>query len=90
MRTHHHFGCEFLYLLNGRLKIHHGESSYELAAGDSVYFDSSTAHSYQCEGDEPASAIIVTLQQPLEPVSARPGVKRGTRPLPANGATRRI
>jgi transcriptional regulator with XRE-family HTH domain len=65
-RPHQHAGCEFLYVLKGRLSIEHGESCYELDGGDSVYFDSSTKHSYSCLGDEPATVLIVTLQQPSQ------------------------
>jgi uncharacterized RmlC-like cupin family protein len=34
-----------------------------LEAGDAVYLDASTPHSYQCAGRKPASAIIVTMHQ---------------------------
>ena len=40
-------------------------TTHELEAGDAVYFDANTIHSYVCCGDEPATAVIVTLQHPL-------------------------
>jgi quercetin dioxygenase-like cupin family protein/DNA-binding XRE family transcriptional regulator len=61
---HKHGGFEFLYVMRGTLRIHHGEVVQDLRTGDSVYFDSSTTHSYSCVGDEPATVLIVTLQQP--------------------------
>jgi transcriptional regulator with XRE-family HTH domain len=64
-RAHQHIGCEFLILLTGRLDIQHGEVTHHIDAGDAVYFDADTIHSYKCSGDEPATAIIVTLQQPV-------------------------
>jgi quercetin dioxygenase-like cupin family protein len=60
-----HPGFEFLYLLEGELELRHGDQSNTLEAGDAVYFDASTPHSYQCLGKKPAGAIIVTMHQPL-------------------------
>ena len=64
-RPHQHFGCEFLYLLSGALDLRHGETTNRIEQGDAVYFDASTTHSYECAGDNPATALIVTLQQPV-------------------------
>jgi transcriptional regulator with XRE-family HTH domain len=66
-KAHMHPGFEFLYLLDGELEIHHGDQACSLEAGDAVYFDAGTPHSYQCSGKKPASAIIVTMHQPLQP-----------------------
>ena len=38
-RAHQHVGCEFLYLLSGRLDLRHGETMHSVEAGDAVYFD---------------------------------------------------
>jgi transcriptional regulator with XRE-family HTH domain len=62
-KAHMHAGFEFLFLLDGDLEIHHGDQSSTLEAGDAVYFDASTAHSYHCAGKKPANAIIVTMHQ---------------------------
>src|SRR5579871_1319480 len=64
-RAHQHFGSEFLYVLSGKLFIRHSGATHEVAQGDAVYFDASTTHSYECAGSEPATALIVTLQQAL-------------------------
>ena len=64
-RAHQHAGCEFLYLLSGKLDVRHGETTHHVEAGDAVYFDANTIHSYVCAGDTPAAAVIVTLQHPL-------------------------
>jgi mannose-6-phosphate isomerase-like protein (cupin superfamily) len=69
-RAHQHMGCEFLYILNGALDIQHGETNHHLEAGDAVYFDANTIHSYACSGGTSASVVIVTLQQPVGTVSA--------------------
>ncbi len=69
-KAHMHPGSEFLYVLEGELHIRHGENRCTLTPGDAVYFDSSTPHSYICEGARPASALIVTMHQALPQVSA--------------------
>lgn len=71
-RPHMHAGCEFLYVLDGELALRHGERESTLEAGDAVYFEASTPHSYQCAGHRPAQAIIITMHQP----------PAGTQPLP--------
>ena len=62
-KAHMHPGFEFLYVLDGDLEIHHGDQSCTLEAGDALYFDSSTPHSYKCAGKKPAGALIVTMHQ---------------------------
>lgn len=64
-RAHQHAGCEFLYLLSGTLDVRHGETTHHVEAGDAIYFDANTIHSYVCSGKTPAAAVIVTLQHPL-------------------------
>lgn len=61
-RAHQHPGCEFLYVLEGELDIIHGESKHRLEAGDAVYFDANTPHSYSNAAEVSAKALIVTLQ----------------------------
>jgi transcriptional regulator with XRE-family HTH domain len=73
-RSHRHEGCEFLFVSSGALEIHHGTSINKLEAGDAVYFDSGTVHSYICSGDQPATALIVTSQRPWEAASAKPSL----------------
>jgi transcriptional regulator with XRE-family HTH domain len=65
-KPHIHAGFEFLYVLNGQLELHHGDHNCVLEPGDAVYFDAGTPHSYQCAGNKPAEAIIVTMHQPLQ------------------------
>jgi transcriptional regulator with XRE-family HTH domain len=62
-KAHMHSGAEFLYVLEGELELRHGGQACMLEAGDAVYFDAGTAHSYQCAGKKPAGAIIVTMHQ---------------------------
>jgi transcriptional regulator with XRE-family HTH domain len=64
-RAHQHVGCEFLYVLSGALAVRHGETVHHVEAGDAVYFDANTIHSYMCTSKTAATAVIVTLQHPL-------------------------
>jgi transcriptional regulator with XRE-family HTH domain len=62
-KAHKHSGAEFFYVLEGELELRHGDQACTLEAGDAVYFDAGTPHSYQCAGKKPAGAIIVTMHQ---------------------------
>lgn len=81
IRPHVHPGYEFLYLLQGELGIHHGDRTHALEAGDSVYFDAATPHSYRCGGAAPAVALIVTMHQ------MTPQAAAGVRPIPTQRVT---
>lgn len=39
-----HEGTEFIYMLEGELTYAHGDETYRLAPGDSLFFDSGAAH----------------------------------------------
>ncbi len=81
IRPHVHPGYEFLYLLQGELEIRHADRTHALEAGDSVYFDAATPHSYRCAGAAPAVALIVTMHQ------MTPQAAAGVRPMPPRSAT---
>lgn len=83
-RAHQHEGCEFLYLLSGTLDVQHGETTHRIEAGDALYFDANTKHSYVCPGTIPAQAVIVSLQHPLIAQSAN-NMRSAN---PANGRVR--
>ncbi len=70
VRPHVHIGQEFLYVMEGTLDIRHGDVTHTLEAGDCVYFDATTQHSYRCAGSSKAVVLIVTMQHPQG--SARP------------------
>ena len=91
-RAHQHAGCEFLYVLTGALEVRHGGDAHRLDAGDAVYFDANTIHSYVCCGARPATAVIVTLQHPL--MVSRGSTARGVasavlHPVPEKGSPER-
>ena len=60
IRRHHHPGAEVLYVIEGRLVLRVGDVDHELAAGDSVYFDSTVPHAYRRHGRKPCAAVVVT------------------------------
>ena len=62
VRPHQHPGVELLYVLSGKLELRVGEDPHELAEGDSVYFDSSVAHSYRRIGAKRTTALVVALE----------------------------
>ncbi len=64
-REHFHDGSEFVHVLSGRLAINYQSEEHLLEVGDSVYFDSSEAHSYHGRSDVPAKAIVITTPQRL-------------------------
>ena len=45
-KKYRHFGQEFVYILKGTLQINLSDNSYTLRQGDSIYFESSTPHSF--------------------------------------------
>jgi len=74
-RAHQHAGHEFLYLLEGQLQVTHGGQVHVLQANDAVYFDSNMIHNYQCVGEVPARALIISMQASQQAeLSPRPSV----------------
>ena len=45
--TYSHYGQEFILVLKGSLEISLGDKMYKLVKGDSIYFNSSTPHSFK-------------------------------------------
>jgi transcriptional regulator with XRE-family HTH domain len=62
---HSHEGSEFVHVLHGSLAINYQSEEHILETGDSVYFDSSEAHSYHGKSDLPAKAIVITAPSRL-------------------------
>ena len=56
-----HPGMEMVLVLSGRLVIFVGFDRYELEAGDSICFPSSTPHRYLNPTDETTRAVTVIL-----------------------------
>ncbi len=60
LKPHAHPGVEFLYVIRGLLALRIRDEEHLLAAGDSIYFDSSLLHSYRRHGRQPCAAVVVT------------------------------
>lgn len=86
--AHQHPGAEFLYVLSGRLRLTHEGRTETLENGDAVYFDPSAKHSYERMGDEPCSALILTMPEPLSngQAASRPAVSIQSGSNNGNGA----
>jgi transcriptional regulator with XRE-family HTH domain len=64
-RPHQHAGMEFLVVLSGRLQLTHDGMVDVLDEGDAVYFDAEAVHSYEQLGENPCSAMILSVSDPV-------------------------
>lgn len=58
--SHFHPGVELLYLMEGELEMTIGVETFQLSAGDSIYFDSLQKHAYRSLVKKSCTAIVVT------------------------------
>ena len=58
-----HEGEEFIYVLQGILKIRYGQNIYILEEGDSIYYDSIVDH-LVCAADENGAKIVAVVYAP--------------------------
>lgn len=65
LAPHFHPGVELLYLIEGKLEMTIGVDTFQLFAGDSVYFDSLQKHSYRSLVKRACTAIVVTTAAPI-------------------------
>lgn len=82
-KSHRHGGNEFLYVLEGELKLEHDSQVDVLAEGDAVFFNAEAVHSYEKAGGEHCSALILTMPEPLR------GVHSGAR-IPLGAASKPV
>jgi len=54
-----HPGHEFIYLMEGRLRVQIGEHEVSLEEGDSLYFDASAAHAATALDGKPARFLAI-------------------------------
>jgi transcriptional regulator with XRE-family HTH domain len=54
-----HAGEEFLYVLEGQIKVQVGDRADFLKPGDAAYYDSSEPHFVRCAGTAPAQILAV-------------------------------
>ena len=56
-----HSGQEFVYVLDGTIKIYFKDDVYSLKEGDSVYFDAKISHAVKTENGERARVLAVVF-----------------------------
>lgn len=61
LTSHEHPGYETLYVISGKLAVTIDKDEHLLAAGDSLYFDSSIPHSYRRLGSVKCHAVVLTV-----------------------------
>ena len=71
-----HAGQEFDFVLSGKMKIQIGKNFEELAAGDSIYYNSSTPHGMIAIGGENVKFIAVILPGEKEVEEAEDSVMK--------------
>ncbi len=54
-----HEGEEFIVLVSGAVEVIYGNETYELKAGDSIYYNSIVPHYVSCAGEEKAEIYAV-------------------------------
>jgi quercetin dioxygenase-like cupin family protein len=54
-----HEGEEFIYILSGKVSLEYGKDKWELAAGDSIYYDSIVPHRVMAAAGRPARIVAV-------------------------------
>jgi len=64
LAPHFHPGVELLYLIEGKLEIAIGVEKFELAAGDSIYFDAMQKHTYRSLSRAACTAVVITTSNP--------------------------
>ncbi len=58
-----HGGQEFIYLLAGRVAYRHGNRTYDLSPGDSLFFDANAPHGPEIIHELPVRLLSVIVQQ---------------------------
>lgn len=54
-----HEGEEFIFVLEGKIQINYGKTSYTLEAGQSIYYDSVVPHDVHAQGADTAKILAV-------------------------------
>jgi transcriptional regulator with XRE-family HTH domain len=54
----------FRYVVAGRVVLHYDGERYELAAGDAIYYDATSAHELECVSRKPAMIITLFVKPP--------------------------
>ncbi len=71
----------FRYVIAGRVTLHYEGERYDLAAGDAIYYDATSAHEIECVSQTPARVItlFIKLTAPAVPTAQRATIEREIR-----------
>ena len=58
-----HRGEEFMFVLEGKMKVLLGDERHILDEGDCIYFDSSIPHRGECIGDKEAKVLVAIFSE---------------------------
>lgn len=58
-----HNGEEFIYIMEGMIEFRTNDDSYELEAGDSIYFESNIPHASRAIGEINAKALLIIYSE---------------------------
>jgi transcriptional regulator with XRE-family HTH domain len=56
-----HAGVELIYLLTGRVKYRHGDQVYDMASGDTLFFDASARHGPEALPELPSTYLSIIV-----------------------------
>jgi transcriptional regulator with XRE-family HTH domain len=56
-----HAGVELIYLLTGRVRYRHGDQVYDMAAGDTLFFDASARHGPEAMPELPSTYLSIIV-----------------------------
>lgn len=58
-----HEGEEFIYVIKGKCRFHYGLESFDMSAGDSMYFNSGVAHRVEPADSRPCEILSVVTSR---------------------------
>lgn len=68
-------GVEMVYVLSGTLEVHRKGEPHQLSARDVLYISGETQRTYNCVGDTPAQALIISFDadtgEPRRPIQRK-------------------
>ncbi len=67
-KRHFHHGEECVLVLEGRVRLRHGDHDFVLETGDSCHYDGRVPHSAECLGPGQARVIVAMTPAAFEPL----------------------
>ncbi len=67
-KRHFHHGEECVLVLEGRVRLRHGDNDFVLETGDSCHYDGRVPHAAECLGQDRARVIVAMTPAAFEPL----------------------